>query len=219
MSDDPQNKKQTSQNEQSIFDRHQYKNSEARARQIRITKIIAGAFGVLVLLGIIVLITPFGARFISQLTAQVQSDLTQPTLTPTIDLSSLDVASPTPPPTATTLYGGETFSQTLPTVTPTPANTATAVAIEQTREASIALGTPEATTAAQEGAIFVTPEPTVPPLNTPTPLPTREVVNFTSAGSELPTLDFERDPRCANEPTQAAYVLCVVRLAETPIEP
>ena len=219
MSDNPENKKQTHQDKQSIFDRHQYKNSEARARQIRIIKIIASAFGVWIILGILILITPFGVRFISQLRAQVQSDLTQPTPTPTIDLSSLDVASPTPPPTATTLYGGETFSQTLPTLTPTPANTATAVAIEQTKAASIALGTPEATATAQQGAIFVTVEPTIPPLNTPTPLPTREVVNFTAAGSELPTLDYERDARCTGEPTQAAYILCVVRLAETPIEP
>lgn len=219
MSDDFHDQKPIKEKEQSIFDRHQYKNSEVRVRQIRIAKIVAGAFGVLILLGIVVWISPFGARFISQLTAQVQSDLTQPTPTATIDLSSLDVASPTPPPTATTLYGGETFSQTLPTVTPTPKNTATAVAIEQTKAASIALGTPEVTATVKEGAIFVTVEPTVPPLNTPTPLPTREVVNFTSSGSELPTLDYERDPRCANEPTQAAYVLCVVGLAQTPIEP
>ena len=219
MSNDPQNQKQPPENEQSIFDRHNYKNAEVRARQIRIAKIIAGAFGVLLILGIIAWLSPIGARFVSQLTAQVQSDLTQATPTPTIDLSSLDVASPTPPPTATTLYGGETFSQTLPTVTPTPENTATAVAIQETQEAAIALGTPEATATVQEGAIFVTVEPTVPPLDTPTPLPTREVVNFTSAGSELPTLDYELDPRCADEPTQAAYVLCVVGLAQTPIEP
>ena len=217
--------------DQSIFDKHTHKNPEVRARQLRIMKLASGVFGAFLVLLAIIWVSPIGARIGAQLAAQVRSDLTQPTATPTLDLSSLDVASPTPPPTATTLYGGETFSQTLPTVTPKPQNTATAAAIEATVAAEIENGTPAASGSDGEGgsgsesssggsgAIFVTLEPTVPPLQSPTPLPTREIVNFASSGSDLPTLEFELDPRCADELTQADYVLCVVGLTTTPIEP
>lgn len=211
----------------SIFDKHRHKNPEVRARQLRIMKIGSGIFGAFLILLAIIWVSPIGARIGAQLAAQVRSDLTQPTATPTLDLSSLDVSSPTPPPTATTLYGGETYSETLPTITPKPQNTATAVAIEATIAAEIENGTPAASEADSDsesgsggsGAIFVTLEPTVPPLQSPTPLPTREVVNFASSGSDLPTLEFELDPRCADEPTQADYVLCVVGLTTAPIEP
>lgn len=226
--DQPDHSKQNRE-DKNIFDKHTHKNPEIRERQLRIMKISSGVVGaVLVLLGII-WISPIGARIAAQLAAQVRSDLTQPTPTATLDLSSLDVASPTPPPTATTLYGGETFSQELPTVTPKPKNTATAAAIEATVAAEIESGTPVAdgpdsengsgTGEGQSGAIFVTLEPTVPPLQSPTPLPTRKVVNFAAEGTDLPTLDYKLDPRCEKEPTRAEYVLCVVRLATSPIEP
>ncbi|MFK7800054.1 MAG: hypothetical protein AB8G95_00345 [Anaerolineae bacterium] len=215
------------QEDKSIFDKHTHKNPEVRERQLRVMKISSGVLGAfLILLGII-WVSPIGARIAAQLAAQVKDDLTQPTPTATLDLSSLNVASPTPPPTATTLYGGETFSQELPTVTPKPKNTATAAAIEATLAAELENGTPAATGQSLDpdsgeggaGAIFVTLEPTVPPLESPTPLPTREVINFASSASDLPTLDYELDPRCINEPTRVDYVLCVVRLATSPIEP
>lgn len=220
MSKDNSNKPNpTSADSESVFDKHQHKNPELRARQLRLIKLASIGVGAILISAVIAWISPIGARIATQIALQLKGDLALPTPTATIDLSSLNVSSPTPPPTATTLYGGETFSQELPTLASTPLNEATAAVLQLTQSAEIESGTPSATSVSKSGAIFVTLEPTVPPLQSPTPLPTRAVTNFAAAGSNLPTLEFELDPRCIKEPTHVEYIYCVVRLAETAIEP
>ncbi|MEM9773852.1 MAG: hypothetical protein AAF902_04685 [Chloroflexota bacterium] len=190
------------QPEDSIFDKQKRRNPEMRRRQLRILKLTGIGIGALFLLGLIAFLSPIGARFVMNVTQAIAGDLEQPTATPTLDLSGIVVASPTPPPTATTLFGGQTYEAEIATA---DAERRGIVTVDGT---PISKGTP------QQGAIFVTLEPTLAPTDTPTPLPTREAVNFAQTETgELPTLSARLDPRCAEEPTPQDYIYCVVRLA------
>ncbi|MEM8861855.1 MAG: hypothetical protein AAGD96_26330 [Chloroflexota bacterium] len=187
----------------SVFDQFQYRNPEIRRRQLRILRLSATGIGVITVLGIIAVLSPLGARFIMNITEAIAGDLEQPTATATLDISSITASSPTPPPTATTLFGGQTYAAEIATV---DAEEKATLAAERT---------PEPGETPQESAIFFTPEPTIPPLDSPTPLPTRGAVDFASeGGGDLPTLAAQLDPRCADQPTREEYVYCIVRLAE-----
>lgn len=197
----PNEKDNTPQNIESIFDKNKkkYKNQAAREKQLRLLRVTLICLGVVILAFLIFRVTTFGARAVARLIG----DLEQPTPTATLDLSSLIAASPTPPPTATVLVGGSTYVPELQEVDPEDAD-------------------PDAPPATRKaGAIFFTPEPTETPTPTNTPLPTAEFGNF-DRNNDAPVLEAEirlRDPRCAAEETEANYILCVVRLAEEPIEP
>ena len=191
------------QPEQSIFDKHKHRNPEIRRQQFRVIRLTGITIGSIFLIGVIAFLSPIGARFIKNVAEAIAGDLEQPTATPTLDLAGIAVSSPTPPPTATTLYGGQTYAAEIATA---DAEKKGIVTIDGT---PISEGTP------QTGAIFFTPEPTIAPTDTPTPLPTREVVDFTQKPEgDLPTLAARLDPRCADQPTRQEYIYCVVDLAE-----
>lgn len=191
----------------SIFDQHSHRNQEGRERQIRILRLVMIGVATIVLAFIVYRLSAFGARVATSLIGELE----QPTPTATLDLSGLVVASPTPPATSTVLSDWTTFEQEVPTLDPDdPDATRSTGAI-----------TFEAEPTRSTGAISFEAEPTMTPTPTMTPLPTAEFGNF-NRNEEAPTLSslgWSKDPRCSSEETEADYVLCVVRLAEEPIEP
>ena len=175
----------------SIFDRHKHKNQEKRERLFRTIRMVLIGIGFIVLGYVIYRGVIVGAR----VAAGLVEDLEAETPTATFDLSSLDVASPTPPPTATFLYGGSTYEHELEEVDPDD---------------------PDATPRA--GAIFFdTPTPILPTA-TNTPLPTAEFGNF-NRDTDAPVLGYAKDPRCADREPHSEYVYCMLSLADGPIEP
>ncbi len=195
----PEFKNYSTEDGSSVFDQHKHKNQETRQKQFRIVRLALIGVATVILAFLVYRLSAFGTR----VAASLIGELEQPTPTATLDLSGLVVASPTPPATSTVLAEWSTFEQEVPDVTPDPDDP----------------DAPEATR--RTGAIFFEPEPTETPTPTITPLPTAEFGNFNNSG-EAPTLDslgWNRDPRCGTEVNEADYVLCVVRLAEEPIEP
>ena len=194
---------------ESIFDKQTGRNQVVRERQIRILRLILIGVAVLVLVYLVYRLTVFGANTARTLIGQIE----QPTATATIDLSLIIAASPTPPATSTVLSEWTTFEQELPTIDPNDPDAGQLVRDPEATE------TPEPTR--RTGAIFFTPEPTITPTPTNTPLPTAEIGNF-ARNEDAPALEAEvrlRDPRCAEEATEADYVFCMVRIAVDPIEP